>query len=259
MQFANVNAEKTEAVKDARGTCPSCESEVIAKCGTKRINHWAHKGDRDCDSWWENETEWHRQWKAHFPNSWQEVVHTASSGEKHRADVKTENGWVLEIQHSYLAPEERESRNAFYGKLVWIINATRRKTDPKQFQKILSGSPVIVPQYGVRKVAFPDECRLLNEWASGTSLTFFDFGTSDESLQSYLWFLFPRTSDRSTYIAPFAKAGFVNLHKESKFDNFHEGVILNMMALLREKSQVRTSGPDPLMMLGQRFRNRRRL
>lgn len=258
MKFATVNAERTEAVKGARGACPSCESEVIAKCGTKRINHWAHKGERDCDPWWENETEWHRQWKELFPSSWQEVVQPAANGEKHRADVKTENGWVLEFQHSYLAPEERESRNSFYGKLIWIINATRRKTDPKQFKKILSGSHVIVPQSSVRKVFFPDECRLLDEWKSDTSLVFFDFGTSEESLQSYLWFLFPSTSDRSTYIAPFAKAGFVNLHRESKFDNFYDGVILNMMALLREKSQTRTSGPDPLMMLQRRNRSLRR-
>ena len=258
MKFATVNAERVEAAKGARGVCPSCESEVIAKCGTTRINHWAHKGERDCDSWWENETEWHRQWKGLFPNSWQEVVQSAASGEKHRADVKTENGWVLEFQHSYLIPEERESRNTFYGKLIWIIDATRRKTDPKQFKEILSGSSVVVPQFGVRKVPFPDECRLLREWASGTSLSFFDFGLSEESLQPYLWFLFPSTSDGATYIAPFAKAGFVSLHKESKFDHFHEGVILNMLALLREKLQVRTPGPDPLMMVMGRNRSRRR-
>jgi hypothetical protein len=42
--------------------------------------------------------------------SWQEIVHRSDSGEKHIADVKTDHGWVIEFQHSYLNPEERRSR-----------------------------------------------------------------------------------------------------------------------------------------------------
>jgi len=55
-----------------------------------------------CDNWWENETQWHRDWKNHFPVEWQEVVQIAEDGEKHIADVKTSEGWVVEFQHSYL-------------------------------------------------------------------------------------------------------------------------------------------------------------
>jgi len=60
-------------------------------------------------------------------------VHFDEKGEKHIADVKTKNGWVLEFQHSYIKPEERNYRNAFYSKLVWIIDGLRRKTDRIQF------------------------------------------------------------------------------------------------------------------------------
>ena len=127
MKFALVDGNKTEATRGIKGICPSCGSEVIAKCGEVKINHWAHKGTRICDIWWENETEWHRQWKNNFPNDWQEVVNFDVKGEKHIADVKTDEGWVLEFQHSYLKPEERNSRNEFYSKLVWVIDGLEEK------------------------------------------------------------------------------------------------------------------------------------
>jgi hypothetical protein len=106
---------------------------MVAKCGEERIWHWAHQGTRTCDSWWEPETEWHRAWKGKFPIAWQEVIHPAENGEKHIADVKTDHGWVIEFQYSFIKPDERRSRNAFYPKLVWVVNGTRRKRDRAQF------------------------------------------------------------------------------------------------------------------------------
>src|SRR5437016_211255 len=110
MKFATVENQRVEAtVSGARGVC-FCGAELIAKCGTVRINHWAHKGDRLCDPWWE-ETEWHRTWKNQFPVAWQEIGQKSENGEWHFADVKTDRGWVLEFQHSHLKPEERLARN----------------------------------------------------------------------------------------------------------------------------------------------------
>ncbi len=60
MKFAHINGYKVEATKGAKGSCPSCGSDLIAKCGEAKINHWAHKGKKSCDPWWENETDWHR-------------------------------------------------------------------------------------------------------------------------------------------------------------------------------------------------------
>ncbi len=75
--------------------------------------HWAHLKSKDCDPRWEPETEWHRWWKNQFPVAWQEIGHTARSGEMHRADVKTESGLVLEFQYSALSEVERASREEF--------------------------------------------------------------------------------------------------------------------------------------------------
>jgi competence protein CoiA len=90
---------------------------MVAKCGEVKIWHWAHQGRRFCDPWWENETEWHRKWKAEFPDAWQEIIHRADDGTKHVADIKTEHGWASEFQHSSIRPEERRSRDAFYERV----------------------------------------------------------------------------------------------------------------------------------------------
>lgn len=52
MKFALINGIKEEATKGAKGLCPICDSELVAKCGEVKINHWAHKGKRMCDPWW---------------------------------------------------------------------------------------------------------------------------------------------------------------------------------------------------------------
>ena len=77
---------------------------------------------KDCDPWWENETQWHRNWKNLFPIECREVSHIASDGEIHRADINTPTGIVIEVQHSSMSDAERISREQFYGNLVWLID-----------------------------------------------------------------------------------------------------------------------------------------
>src|SRR6187549_789206 len=101
MKFALVDNNKTEAIEGAKGICPICDSEVIARCGKVKINHWAHKAIRNCDPWWEPETEWHRSWKNNFPAEWQEYSFIdEQTGEKHIADIHTNDRLVMEFQHS---------------------------------------------------------------------------------------------------------------------------------------------------------------
>ena len=95
---------------------------MVAKCGPRVLHHWAHDRRRDCDPWWETETEWHRAWKALFPPECREFHHLASDGEIHRADVRTPTGIVVEFQHSAMSDSERQAREAFYGNLAWVID-----------------------------------------------------------------------------------------------------------------------------------------
>lgn len=124
MQLALVDGEPTEPFLKGRGKCPICISDMVAKCGSRVMHHWAHHHSRNCDPWWENETPWHRGWKDLYPINCREVSHTADDGEIHRADVKTPTGIVVELQYSAMSDEERIARENFYKNLVWVLDGS---------------------------------------------------------------------------------------------------------------------------------------
>ena len=193
---------------------------MVARCGEIRVRHWAHQGRRVCDPWWENETEWHRNWKDQFPTDWQEIVHPADDGERHIADVKTPDGWVIEFQHSYIKPEERRSRDAFYDKLIWVVDGLRRKRDRDQLLKAWEEGTPVGAKWPMRR-AFSDDCRLLQEWSGSPGPVFFDFG-EDQMLG---WLLAKRPQG-PVYVAPFPRAELIQIHRHTgtpmarDFDSF---------------------------------------
>src|SRR5262245_42422949 len=207
MKFGLVNGQRQEAQPDLSGKCPICDHPMVAKCGEVRTWHWAHRGRSHCDTWWENETEWHRHWKGQFPVDWQEVVHRAETGEKHIADVKTDRGWVIEFQHSPLKPEERRSREDFYPKLIWVVDATRRKRDGKQFFEALNNGARIPGELLIVQVR-SDECALLREWAGSPVPIFFDFGSE----QVLSWLIAGRPNGWA-YVGPVSRANFIEMHR----------------------------------------------
>lgn len=74
------------------------------------------------------ETQWHRDWKKAFPISFREVrFWDEYAGQQHRADIYTPCGTVIEFQNSPICIEELESREAFYPKLVWVLNGKKFK------------------------------------------------------------------------------------------------------------------------------------
>jgi competence protein CoiA len=205
MKFALVNNERKEPQPNLEGICLSCGSPMVARCGEVRIKHWAHKGIRRCDPWWENETEWHRNWKNQFSSDWQEIVHHAENGEKHIADVKTKEDWIIEFQHSYIKPEERRSREAFYQKLIWVVDGNRRLGDKKRFFGIL-GDSLFNKNYPELKSTFP-EGALLRDWIQSKTHVFFDFGEED------LWWLLSGSDEYWAFILPISRSKFLEFHR----------------------------------------------
>jgi competence protein CoiA len=233
MKFALINGEKTEATKGARGFCPSCGSELIARCGEVKVNHWAHKGNRNCDPWWENETDWHRYWKGQFPDDWQEVIHRDDKGEKHIADVKTDRDWVIEFQHSYIKPEERHSRESFYKKLIWVVDGARRKRDRDQFSKALNSGSLVKVYPHMRRI-FADGCVLLQEWLSSESRVFFDFREGGR-----IWWLLSKGFGTPVYVMPIPSIQFISDHlgQTNQFDELErlaEELAVNTERLLAQ-------------------------
>tara|TARA_R100000789_G_scaffold100384_2_gene110304 strand:- start:3447 stop:4112 length:666 start_codon:yes stop_codon:yes gene_type:complete len=179
MHYASLNSVRVEPSPGAYAFCSCCGSELIAKCGSQKLWHWAHKRRTHCDHWWENETIWHRNWKQKFPASWQEVVQSSESGEKHIADIKTEFGLVVEFQHSPISYQERWAREMFYQKMIWVIDGTRLKSDTDTFFKhinVKKGRNVD----GVEVVEFnPRVPRITKRWMEAEKLIFLDFGDAD--------------------------------------------------------------------------------
>lgn len=239
MKFAIVDGEKSEATKGDKGSCPSCGSELVAKCGEFKVNHWAHKGRRNCDPWWENETEWHRSWKDCFPKEWQEIVHIdEKTGEKHIADVKTESDWVLEFQHSPINPEERVSRNSFYPKLVWVLDGVRRSRDKLSFYRTLEDFFLTSEDPRFKRMFGQDDCKLIKEWHTSNALVFLDFQDVDKDNQPIIWFLFPKAANEA-YLWLITRAEFIELHCNNKFDEVVEKTISPCIAKLINDEKIR--------------------
>jgi len=191
MKYALVNDHKTEPQPKFKGVCAHCKSEVIARCGRQRIWHWAHKSKMSCDPWWENETEWHREWKNLFPTEWQEACFTcAETGERHIADICTDKGLVVEFQHSYLKPDEQEARERFYKNMVWVVDGSRLKRDFDRFCRGKEKFERVVQ--GVFHCRYPEEC-FHKVWLEKPIAVFFDFEGANTSVgaEKLVWCLLP--------------------------------------------------------------------
>ena len=228
MRFALSNNELIEPTKGAKGFCPCCGSELVAKCGEIKVHYWSHKKKCD-DHWWENETEWHRNWKNQFPKEWQEVIHKDESGEKHIADVLTGSDWTIEFQHSVIAREERDSRDYFYNKLIWVVDGTRRPTDIKQFQNLMNEAEFVSNEPFILINNLPEDYRLIQEWSDCSSLVLFDFGKSEVSYRDGyssnkdLWLIFP--SSNKTFITSISKDFFIEMMNSPLSDELDKALL----------------------------------
>lgn len=219
MRYALIDNYRVEAQPKLHGLCPNCFQPVVAKCGKHKIWHWAHRSITSCDSWWEPETEWHRNWKNNYPANWQEIsLLDKRTGEKHISDVLTTHDLTIEFQHSAINPEERISREKFYKNMVWIVDGTRLKRDYPRFLKGRKNSfentifhktdnPYIF------RVDLIDWC-LPSAWLESSVPVIFDFlglGTLDdeEGLRIPLYCLFPQVGQYAR-IAEISRKAFIN-------------------------------------------------
>jgi len=244
MKFALVNGERKEAQPNINGRCPCCNCPVIAKCGKVRIPHWAHRGM--CDSWWEGETDWHRLWKGHFPMEWQEVIHKAENNETHIADVKTDQGYVIEFQHSHLDDQERISRESFYQNMLWVVDGTRLKRD---FPRFLDGMKNFksIGKPGIFLINFPDEC-FPGAWLESSVEVIFDFQGNSiidplDVVRNTLWCLLPgRGNTRYAVVIGISRQDFITtIMKQHRLLQDPAREIINALDKWLIESEIRKS------------------
>lgn len=215
MQFAIVNNKRTAPSPRLKGACPACGGIVDARCGEQRIHHWAHRGARSCDPWWETETPWHRAWKGRFPDEWQEVVLHDGNGEKHIADVRTKHGVTIEFQHSHLKSMERRVRENFYGNMLWVVDGSRLKRDLPRFVEGFNSFWQRIEQ-GLFSVPFPEET-FPKDWLDCAAPVLFDFGSAVGSpekivqLSQPLWCLLPGRALGQAVVVALPREDFVRI------------------------------------------------
>lgn len=252
MKFALVNNKKKEAEKGLKGLCPICQQPVIAKCGKYKINHWAHKSLKHCDSWWENETEWHRQWKNTFPVEWQEIIAIdENTGEKHIADIKTIGDMVVEFQHSNISEKERISRENFYKHMIWIVDGTRRKRDFIHFAEAFDFNCIWhVAQNRLYILEFGN-CHLPKEWLSSNVPVLFDFkGLLDKDEETYdkdplrepLWCLLPVRGNNMNVLYKFDRSKLIDVIQGGGFIFKYDVIIKKINQAIQDRNFRRRFG-----------------
>lgn len=239
MRFALVDGKQVEAKIGLKGTCRGCGASVIAKCGSIRVPHWAHRAQKVCDQWWEPETEWHRNWKDQFPAQWQEVfLPDPQTGEKHIADIRTEHGVIIEFQHSYLDSQERKTRENFYRKMIWVVDGGRLKNDYIRFFKKM------------KKFCTSEEQKVflierLDEWFSLSWIgcqvpVIFDFRSAalteiNADEQNYLYCLIPVRLGRHAILFRFHYSEFIKGTNNGEWFSWARQMMASLNRLIYER------------------------
>lgn len=242
MHFALVNDERTSPLPGLTGSCPACAGAMIAKCGDQRVHHWAHRGKKPCDSWWEPETPWHRGWKSKFPQPWQEFIQFDAAGEKHIADVRTPHGLTIEFQRSHLEHDERAARERFYGNMLWVVDGSRLKRDLPRFRDGTGSFRKILVK-GLYITAFPQEAFPRN-WLDCAAPVFFDFANAidqnDETkhLAHPLWCLLPGRAVGRAVVLQVSRASFLHGAHETACPIEVKTIMDNVALVLTEQQRL---------------------
>lgn len=129
MVIANVNGKRLRAEEAGSGTiglCPWTGREVKAKVGEIR-QYWAYIGGApQLPEGYENESEWHYNWKFPVLDNYCEVI--CGENNEHRADLIGNKDTVIEIQKSPIDIRIARDRTFFYRKLsnkrvIWLVDA----------------------------------------------------------------------------------------------------------------------------------------
>lgn len=220
MKYALFEGKRVEPKKGLNAVCPFCGDEVIAKCGSVKMHHWAHKSVLTCDKWKENELPWHRNWKNQFPAEWQERIFTdIQTGEKHIADICTDHNFVIEFQHSPISEEEKISREHFYKEMCWVVDASGVRFRKKFFEKGIFRQDANLKDFYY--IDNPSQA-LPQQWTHRDSFVFLDFkGITDEMQYESLLCLVPTSvATKSTLAIKYSRIDFVERTKNNELPSF---------------------------------------
>jgi RNA binding exosome subunit len=130
--------------KGVHATCIDCEKEVISKCGTEVVHHFAHRPGVICNTrFHDGKTEWHVRWQRTVVPDLAGInveVPITKDGSIKRADLISNSNYVIEFQHSHLPKPERMEREKHYGNVIWVVHTDKKNS--KTWKHLLSRARV---------------------------------------------------------------------------------------------------------------------
>lgn len=222
MEFAlSENNERIFATRHAKGFCTICKEPMIAKCGNIKIHHWAHKSSKNCDPWWENESDWHRKWKNLVHKDFRENV-IEKNGIKHRADIQLLFEVIIEFQKSPLSLDERLEREIFYENMVWVIHFPRDKileiNDRKMYTKLFGDYYVKVKNFSKGFCRPPHPCPIFLDFDNGEMFWIKEFDDYDNMRARWFYGTF---INREEFVNCYLRAIFFSDLEKLKISHRH--------------------------------------
>ena len=137
---------------------------------------------------------------------------------------------VAEFQHSQIKPEEREARENFYKKMIWVVDGTTRQKD---YLKFFEYSESFYSNAVRRLRSSFNECTLLRDWGDSKTAIFFDFPGD------ILWVLLPKIIEKRYVMS--IKRGLLSLWKKVRYRAFfplwQATVAVGKLANVRDSSR----------------------
>lgn len=244
LRYALVNGVRLlidDAARQQHGFCPVCGSEMVARKGEIRTAHWAHLDKDRCDDWYESKGPWHRYWQDKFPREWQEVP-LERNGEKHIADIyRPDKQIVLEAQYSALSDSDISRRENFYGRLIWLANMSRIKSETELEEKIRKGERREISGHTFFRFDH-DILERRQRWLYCKRPVVMDFGGTFESPESDgpLYYVFPETEKFACHFcAELTRDEFVSTLLSSSVADFFNGLTKGKNQWAKEVEQIR--------------------
>jgi|GEM_PF-940399 len=239
MEFAlSENNQRISAIPHIKGFCPICKTPMIPKCGKVYANHWAHKSRSNCDPWWENETQWHRQWKENVHTDFREVV-IEKNGVKHIADVQLPSGIIFEFQRYPLSIDERQAREKFYDKMIWVILFPRDKIleikDRKKYVSLYGDQYVKVKSFSEGFFRHPHACPIFLDFNDGEMFRITEFDDYDNMRVKWFYGKFIKKTD---FVNEYLKAPFLSDIEHLKISHYHQDIENKYGLLLDAQRQL---------------------
>ena len=251
MLKAYVNERLVFASKSGeRGICPLCGTEMVARVGSERVPHWAHKIKSECDPWYEQESKWHFDLYKQFDVLISKKIQLTDQsvqfgelydkkGEKHYVNVLAKNR-VVQFRNTPISLDLRAAYERFFDNLTWIVQISN-KNKVKKFGKSFGESLYSTKKLGHDQIVnsrqiywlFDKGNVLPKVWAESSVPLVLDFSEDVDveddqktNLAHSFWLVIPHEYERLSMVLRYKKEALID---KLCFEAPQKDVLLNYL------------------------------